>query len=140
MTRSALLGLVLALVACGGGAPAPGPEPTPVAEAAPAPEPKAAAAPGKSFKIVKLHCKVIERRSAWWKFSWLLEIENRTDYLLALRGVIDFLDGDGFMIDNSEAKEIDLLPQETATFKGYELIGAEAADTVRKYEARVTRR
>jgi hypothetical protein len=97
-----------------------------------APEPQEA-----RLEIVKIDARVTERNSSWSKYAWLLVVKNRTLEQVGFNAKIEFLDRDGFVIDDDSAYNLGLGPGEEQTFRGYSLIGAEIAGNVASVNARV---
>lgn len=92
------------------------------------PIPLAAAEP--TFRIVEVDTRVTEMNNVWWKYAWLLTLENQSSDLLVLAAEIQFLDEDGFVVDDDIALDLRLGAGETKTFRDYVLVDASVASSV----------
>lgn len=100
------------------GTPEPNKQPISVATSAP------------TFEILEVDTRVTETNNVWWKYAWLLTLENKSSDLLALSAEIQFLDEDGFVVDDDFVPDMLLGAGETKTFRDYVLIDADAASKV----------
>lgn len=94
----------------------------------------------KPFEIVDVDSRVTEANSSWSKYAWKLTIRNMTADALALEAVIEFLDADGFVVDDDREYNLMLGPNQEQTFTGYDLIDASAAPRVTQVNAKVKER
>lgn len=94
----------------------------------------------KLFEIVDVDSRVTEANSSWSKYAWKLTIRNMTADALALEAVIEFLDADGFVVDDDREYNLVLGPNQEQTFTGYDLIDASAAPRVAQVNAKVKER
>jgi len=95
--------------------------------------------PDASFEIVDISTRVTESNSTWWKYAWKLTLRNKSDQTLRLDAHIEFLDQDGFVVDDTFENNLILRAGEEDTFTGYDLIDAEIANNVEKVNAKVNR-
>ncbi|WP_394389215.1 hypothetical protein [Shewanella woodyi] len=92
----------------------------------------------RQWKIVSIDAKVTEKNSSWWRFSWKLEIQNNEDNPLAFSGKVEFLDSDGFVVDEDTVNRIVVSSGESKMFTGYALVTTSTARTVNSTSARVS--
>src|SRR5690606_9249097 len=83
-----------------------------------------------TFKIVEVDTRVTEMNNVWWKYAWLLTLENQSSDFLVLAAEIQFLDEDGFVVDDDIALDLSLGAGETKTFRDYVLVDASVASSV----------
>jgi hypothetical protein len=74
--------------------------------------------------------RCIEKNSSWWRFSWLFEAKNNIPLPLCFDAVLQFVDADGFIVDEDLSYHLSIEPQEQKTFRGYKLINAGTAEAV----------
>ncbi len=103
------------------------------------PEPKEAEIE-KQWEIVSISAKVTEKNSVWWKNSWILVIRNDSSSNLSFDATIEFLDADGFIVDDDREYDLRVDAGEQETFTGYALIDASVAPNVEQVHAEVQQR
>ncbi len=91
----------------------------------------------KQWDIVSIDSKVTETNSVWWKYAWILKIKNTGDTALRFSAQIEFLDEDGFVIDDNSESNLIVAAGETATFTGYELVRLPGAHKVNSTSVKV---
>jgi|GEM_PF-1630968 len=101
---------------------------TPAATATPKPATVAKDTPastGIDYEIVSINSKVTESNAVWERNSWIVSIKNNGPQTLIFDLTIEFLDEDGFILN--EAKEYDLVlePYETTDYTGFSLLNLE---------------
>lgn len=96
--------------------------------------------PGEPFRIVSVETKLVEANEIWHKYSWKLTLENLTKRGLWLIATLQWLDADGFVIDEDVEYDIHLASLETKIFRGYQLISMPAATNVETIHATVKER
>ena len=78
-----------------------------------------------------------EKNDVWWKYSWILKIQNDSDEALSFDATIEFLDEDGFIIDDDSEYNLIVEPGTVGSFAGYDLIDADVAPNIKKVNAKV---
>jgi hypothetical protein len=106
---------------------------------APAPRVTPVEREDSSFQIVDISTRVTESNSTWWKYAWKLTLRNYSEQTLQLDAHIEFLDEDGFVVDDARESSLILRAGEEKTFTGYELIDAAVAPNVQRVNAKVNR-
>lgn len=94
----------------------------------------------KPFEVVAIDAKITEANTVWSKFAWKLTVKNLTMNPMVLAANIEFLDKDGFVVD--EDTESNLLLQAGAqnVYTGYKLITAAVVGSVNSISAKVVAR
>ena len=98
-------------------------------------EPPASTTP--KVEILNIDAKITERNSVWSKFSWQLTVRNLTENSIRFRASIEFLDSDGFVVDDDSESQLVLDPYSEGTFRGYALVDADIAGNVEQVNAKV---
>jgi len=113
--------------------------PTPAAALLlPTPTPAPTADPDASlFEILSVDGRITESNSVWWKYAYIVELQNTSDKRLLLDATIEFLDTDGFVVDDDRVYDFLLEPGETSSMTGYALIDASVAANVDGINAKV---
>jgi hypothetical protein len=91
----------------------------------------------KQFEILGIDTKITEANNSWSKFAWILRVKNLSNTALSIQATIEFLDGDGFVVDDDFRPNLLLPPNQEETFTGYELIDAFVAGNVASINAKV---
>ena len=115
-------------------APSPEVTPTPIPTPTPSPTPTPTPSPKYKWEIVDLTYKVTEENPSWWKFSWQAMVKNNTNSSVEFFITVNFLDKDGFIIEDDTENPIDFRPLEQRVIKGYSLIDTEIASDVKRIE------
>jgi len=95
--------------------------------------------PKPKLEILSIDGKVTETNQVWWKYAWKVEIENLTDISTVVDVTIEFLDGDGFIIDEDDTRNTMISGNSKKTVTGYALINLPGAKNVEQFQARVKR-
>ena len=104
----------------------------------PTPTPAPTADPDASlFEILSVDGRITESNSVWWKYAYIVELQNTSDKRLLLDATIEFLDTDGFVVDDDRVYDFLLEPGETSSMTGYALIDASVAANVDGINAKV---
>lgn len=86
------------------------------------PENQESEEPEGPFRIVSVETKLVEANDTWHKYSWKLTLENLTERNLSLIATLQWLDADGFVINEDIEYDIQLASLETKIFRGLDLI------------------
>lgn len=85
-------------------------------------------------------CRVIERRSPYWHFSWKVSVFNKTRGEAIYRIRLDFADEEGFVLDHTiEQPETLIAPNQEKLLSGNYLLAAAIAPRVSQVTAQVSR-
>lgn len=106
--------------------------PTPSPTATPTPRPQ------KNWEISNSRYTITEKNDSWWKFSWQLTLKNNTSSIVNFFVTVNFIDRNGFIIDDDMENPPEFGPKERRTIKGYVLIDTELAPNVKDIEAEVS--
>jgi hypothetical protein len=90
------------------------------------------------FEIVSIDSRITEANDVWSKFAWTLVLNSQSPDALACRATIEFLDGDGTVVDDHNAYGLVVPPGEDASFTGTTLLIASTVDTVETTRARAS--
>ena len=94
--------------------------------------------PGEpSVEIVSIDTKVTESNNAWSKYAWKLTLKNPTEATGSYVATIEFLDSDGFVVDDATVYDLIITPGEERVFTGYELVDASVAGNISSVGAKV---
>lgn len=112
-------------------------------ETTPTPPPKSSAEPEaspsqkiiKNWQISNLRYTIIEKNDTWWKFSWQLTLKNNTTSVVNFFIYVNFLDRNGYIVDDDIENPSDFAPKEQRVIKSTILIDTELASDVRDVEA-----
>lgn len=91
----------------------------------------------QSIQMVRVATKVTEKNDAYHKFSWILTVKNSADVSKSFTAKIEWLDKEGFIIDDDVAYDLTIGPNEERHFTGYTLTDADVADTVSNVRAKI---
>ena len=106
--------------------------PKPEPESAPIPSPK------YNWEIIELTYKVTEKNPSWWKFAWQTTLKNNTSSKVDFFINVNFLDREGFIVDDDIENPPIFNPKEHRTIRGFALIDSDIASTVHDIEIEIT--
>jgi hypothetical protein len=109
----------------------------PAAKLLPTPTPRAAATDAPLFAILSVDGRVTESNEVWWKYAYIVALQNTSTQRLLLNATVEFLDADGFVVDDERVYDFLLEPGETRSMTGYALIDAGVAGDVDSINAKV---
>lgn len=91
----------------------------------------------KIFEIVSIDTRLVESNDTWSKIAWKLIIKNLTDKKVIFHARIEFLDKDGFLVDDTFESNLILSAQSEQSFSGTTLIDAPLIGRVSSIQAKV---
>ena len=91
----------------------------------------------ENWEISNLRYTVIEKNDMWWKFSWQLSLKNNTSSIVNFFLAVNFLDRNGYIIDDDLENPPQFAPKEQRVIKGYALIDTDLAPDVKDVEAEI---
>jgi hypothetical protein len=102
------------------------------ADAASAPQPASTPSQpsGNPLDIIDVSTRVTERNNSWWRFAWILVLRNNTDAALSADATIEFVDADGFVIDDVNEYRLVVPANAQREFTGSTLINLPGAGNV----------
>lgn len=100
-------------------------------------EPSAAKA---QIEITEVATRPTESNSTWTRFAWKVAVMNLTSQPLRLSLIVEFLDSDGFVVDQDVKPDLALGAGLATTFTGFKLISAAPAKNVATVTAKVNSR
>ncbi len=83
-----------------------------------------------SFSVLDFRTKTLETNDVWWRFGWVATIKNQWSKPIVVTGRVQFVDHDGFAVDEAELGFLRLDAHAEQTFTGYKLINTATAPTV----------
>jgi len=89
----------------------------------------------QNWQISNLRYTIIEKNDTWWKFSWQLTLKNNTTSVVNFFVYVNFLDRNGYIVDDDIENPSDFAPKEQRVIKSTILIDTELASDVRDVEA-----
>jgi hypothetical protein len=92
---------------------------------------------GNLFEIVSIDTKVIEANDSWTKVAWKLVVQSLSNTPIAFHASIEFLDGDGFIVDDTSAPNLVLPAKNQQTYTGYTLIDAPLMENISSIRAQL---
>lgn len=87
--------------------------------------------------VVSIDSKVTESNSVWQKCAWVLVLENKGTSATAVDARIEWLDADGFVIDDDNVYGVALQAGTRDTVTGYQLINLPGALNIKKVSAKI---
>lgn len=87
--------------------------------------------------IVSIDSKVTEKNSVWSKYAWKLTLRNNTKTRKSVTAKIEWSDGEGYIVEDDIAYDLQIASGTEETFTGYDLIDASVADSIRKVGAKI---
>lgn len=82
------------------------------------------------LEVLSASARATERNNSWWRFGWVVTIKNHSDYSQTFALDVQFMDSDGYVVDDTTARGLSLPPGATHTFRESELISAGVAPRV----------
>ena len=90
-----------------------------------------------SIQIVNIATKITEKNDAYYKFSWILTVKNSAESSKLFTAKIEWLDKDGFIIDDDIAYDLTIGANKEKHFTGYTLTDTDVASTVSTVRAKI---
>lgn len=106
----------------------------------PAPSPSRQSQEQSRIQITNVDTRVTESNHVWSKFAWMVTIANAGEQPEAIKIKVQWLDGDGFVVDEHTEYDCFVPAREYQTFRGFALIDASAAPSVSSINAVVNMR
>lgn len=91
----------------------------------------------KLFEIVSIDTRIIESNDSWSKIAWKLVLKNLADTAMAFNAYIEFLDKDGFLVDDTLEPNLLLSARNEQAYTGNTLIDASLIGNVVSIQAKV---
>lgn len=88
------------------------------------------------YEVVSIDAKITESNNIYDKHSWILTVKNNGRQRLLFNATIDFLDKDGFIVDQDFGLQLLLEPYETKDFIGTKLVNAAISGNIVKISAK----
>jgi hypothetical protein len=82
------------------------------------------------LQVLEASAKATERNRSWWRFGWVVSIENHSSEERDFSLQLQFMDKDGFVVDEDTEQRLTLAPYESRTFRESALINAGVAPHV----------
>ena len=94
---------------------------------------------GAELAIVDVDARITESTDVWSRFAWKLTLRNGLSNAVEVNATIEFLDADGFVIDDTTEYGLVVPSGETREFTGYDLLDASIAPNVKGVKAKLSR-
>jgi hypothetical protein len=104
------------------------------------PLPNSAEPAGPALRIKDVSGKVTEANDVWSKFAWRLKVGNDGDESASFTALIQFVDKDGYIVDEDRQYDMVVAAHEERTFSGFKLIDASVAGNVKSVSAKIQNR
>lgn len=82
------------------------------------------------LEVLSASARATERNNSWWRFGWVVTMKNHSEYPQTFALHVQFMDSDGYVVDDTVARGLSLPPGATQTFRESELISAQVAPRV----------
>lgn len=89
------------------------------------------------FIIVSIDTRIIESNDSWSKIAWKLVLKNLTDTAMAFNAYIEFMDKDGFLVDDTLEPNLLLSARNEQAYTGNTLIDSSLIGSVVTVQAKV---
>lgn len=110
--------------------------PTPLPTPTRAPLPTATPAqPAIDYKIVRIDSKITEFNTVWERNAWIVTLKNNGPQTLLFNLTFQFLDADGFILDQDVQYGLLLEPYATTDYTGFKLILIDQSAAVASFNA-----
>jgi hypothetical protein len=84
----------------------------------------------QTLKIVGVDSRVTESNDVWWKYAWILRVQNQSNRVQSFDVKIQFLDADQFVIETEYEFGLAVDANSVGTFRGTALITTSSARNV----------
>jgi len=91
----------------------------------------------RMIEIISIDTRLVEANDTWSKIAWKLVIKNLTDKKVIFHANIEFLDKDGFLVDDTFESNLIISAQSEQSFTGTTLIDAPLIERVSSIQAKV---
>lgn len=88
------------------------------------------------YEVASIDAKITESNSVFVKYAWILTIKNNGKQRLLFNANIEFLDADGFIVDQDFAYRLLIEPYETQKYTGAKLVNTSIAGKVTQITAK----
>lgn len=85
---------------------------------------------GGPLDIIDVSTRVTERNDSWWRFAWILVLRNNTSAPISASATIEFVDADGFVIDEDNEYRLGVPANSQREFTGSKLVSMPGAGNV----------
>lgn len=82
------------------------------------------------LQVVSASGRATERNNSWWRFAWVVTIANHSSEVRDFKLQVQFMDADGYVIDDDTAYSLTVPPLQTKTFRDSDLVDASVARKV----------
>jgi hypothetical protein len=89
------------------------------------------------LQVLSASARATERNNTWWRFGWVVTIKNHSEYPQAFELRVQFMDNEGYVVDETTTRNLSLPAGATQTFRESELISASVAPRVASVNADV---
>ncbi len=83
------------------------------------------------LQVLKALARATERNNSWWRFGWAVTIANHSSETIDFRLIVQFMDVDGFVVDDDTEHGLTIPPRQTKTFRESALVDVSVARKVK---------
>ncbi len=83
------------------------------------------------LQVLNASAKPSEQNRSWWRFGWIVTIANHSSETRELELQIQFMDSDGFVVDDDTATGLSIPPLESKTFRDSTRVDASVARRIK---------
>jgi hypothetical protein len=94
--------------------------------------------PAYDVEVVGVDSKVTESNSSWWKCAYTIKIKNNGSSAVSVKAKMQWLDKEGFVIDDDYKYDVYVGVGQTTTVQDYDLIDASVAPNIASTKAEVS--
>ncbi len=83
------------------------------------------------LQVIKASAKPGERNNRWWRFGWIVTVANHSSETRDFTLQVQFMDIDGFVVDDDTVAGLSIPPMESMTFRDSARVDARVARRVK---------
>lgn len=91
------------------------------------------------LQVTNASARATERNSSWWRYAWVVSIENHSESPQAFKLRIQFMDADGYVVDEDVAYGLSVPAGATKTFRDSNLVDASVAPRIKSVNPLIDR-
>ena len=93
--------------------------------------------PTPLLEVASVETRVTETNNVWWRIAWRLTVRSHANRPLQLIAKIEYLDAQGFVVDQQVEHGLILPAGANETFTGFSLVNAQVAGSLHSVSAKV---
>lgn len=83
------------------------------------------------LQVLRASARATEKNKSWWRFGWTVTIANHSSETRDFRLQVQFMDADGFVVDDDTEHGLTIPAGQSKTFRDSDLIDATVARRVK---------